>query len=107
LKEKVAEGKAAGPKLAKFDAQTWKIEDEENFRFRETAFMLSYANNRAKRTPLKGMMNIGLRPTVSGTKGTIEVNISILLKTYMVSNVCVCINAFTQRNKKNSADWTH
>ena len=51
-----------------------QIEDEEKLVPGNGVYAVTLTIGQ-KKTVLKGMMNIGVRPTVSGTKRTIEVNI--------------------------------
>ena len=56
----------------------------------------------ASRLTLKGMMNIGVRPTVNGTKKTIEVNIFNFSEDIYGKKIRVHIRSFLRKEKKFS-----
>ena len=97
---KVAEGNKLGRTIG-YPTANLAIEDEEKLVPGNGVYAVTLTIGQ-KNALLKGMMNIGLRPTVSGTKRTIEVNIFEFDEDIYGQYMRVCIHAYLRGETKFS-----
>ena len=95
---KVVEGNKLGRTIG-YPTANVAIEDEEKLVPGNGVYAVTLTIGQ-KQGVLKGMMNIGMRPTVNGTKRTIEVNIFDFNEDIYRQEVQVCIHAYLRGEVK-------
>ncbi len=95
---KVVEGNKLGRTIG-YPTANVVIEDEEKLVPGNGVYAVTVTIGQ-KEPVLKGMMNIGMRPTVNGTKRTIEVNIFDFNEDIYGIKICVYIHAYLRGEVK-------